>query len=100
MLDDLKTIDEGEYEFQQVFDAGADIAAVMGTASYPTVRACRKTARECHREYTIDLLGVDRGEIKAPAIFDDAIFCLHLPGDCGGAGLIGLKSFHFSSLLE
>jgi hypothetical protein len=27
----------------------------------------------------IDLLGLDAEEIRALAVFDDAIFCLHLP---------------------
>lgn len=88
ILADLKTIDEGEYEFHQVFDAGADIATVMGAASYATIRACQKTTRERQREYMIDLLGLDAEEIRALAVFDDAIFCLHLPSDCTGAGLI------------
>jgi hypothetical protein len=35
----------------------------------------------------IDLLGLDKEKIRALTVFDDAVFCLHLPGDCSGAGL-------------
>jgi 3-hexulose-6-phosphate synthase len=87
ILADLKTIDEGEYEFRRAFEAGADIATVMGAASHSTIRACQKTAREYCRGYMIDLLGLDREEIRALTVFDNAIFCIHLPGDCSGAGL-------------
>ncbi|MDR0378076.1 MAG: orotidine 5'-phosphate decarboxylase [Spirochaetaceae bacterium] len=87
-LADIKTIDEGEYEFRRAFEEGADIATVMGAASPATIRACQKTARKYRREYMIDLLGLDAEEIKALTVFDDAVFCLHLPSDCSGAGLM------------
>jgi 3-hexulose-6-phosphate synthase len=90
MLADVKTIDEGAYEFRRTFEAGADIATVMGASSHATIRACRNTAREYRRSYMIDLLGLDEKEIAALTAFDDAVFCLHLPGDCGGAGLTEL----------
>jgi 3-hexulose-6-phosphate synthase len=87
ILADIKTIDEGEYEFRRVFEAGADIATVMGAASHPTIQACQNIAREYCREYMIDLLGLDREEIQALTVFDDAVFCLHIPNDCAGIGL-------------
>jgi 3-hexulose-6-phosphate synthase len=90
ILADVKTIDEGEYEFQRTFEAGADIATVMGASSRSTITACRKTAREYRRSYMIDLLGLDEKETAALAEFDDALFCLHLPSDCAGAGLAEL----------
>jgi 3-hexulose-6-phosphate synthase len=87
ILADIKTIDEGEYEFRCVFEEGADIATVMGAASFSTLEACQKSAREYRRGYMIDLLGLDAEKIKALTVFDDAVFCLHLPSDCAGAGL-------------
>jgi 3-hexulose-6-phosphate synthase len=86
ILADLKTIDEGEYEFRRAFEEGADIATVMGAASFSTIEACRKSAREYCRGYMIDLLGLDAEKIKTLTVFDDASFCLHLPGDCVGTG--------------
>jgi 3-hexulose-6-phosphate synthase len=87
ILADIKTIDEGEYEFQRTFEAGADIATVMGASSHSTIRSCQEMACEYSRFYMIDLLGLDDRATAALAEFDDAIFCLHLPSDCAGAGL-------------
>jgi 3-hexulose-6-phosphate synthase len=90
ILADIKTIDEGEYEFRRAFEAGADIATVMGASSHSTICSCQRIAREFHRSYMIDLLGLDEKEIEALTVFDDAIFCLHLPSDCAGTGLTEL----------
>jgi 3-hexulose-6-phosphate synthase len=87
ILADIKTIDEGEYEFRRAFEAGADIATVMGAASSATIQACQRIAREYCRTYMIDLLGLNREEIQALRIFEDAVFCLHIPTDCAGIGL-------------
>jgi 3-hexulose-6-phosphate synthase len=85
ILADIKTIDEGEYEFRRAFEAGADIATVMGAASVTTISSCQKMAREYNRSCMIDLMGLDQKEVDALTVFDDAIFCLHLPSDCAGA---------------
>lgn len=80
-LADLKTADEGEYEFRTAFKAGADIATVMGYASDETISACGNVAHEFHKEYMIDLLQVPSFRIKQLKVFQDAIFCIHLPSD-------------------
>lgn len=87
ILADIKTIDEGAYEFARAYEAGADIATVMGGASLATIEACRQVARDFGREYMIDLLEVPPEKAQALAAFEDAIFCLHLPSDLAGKGL-------------
>lgn len=88
VLADLKTIDEGVYEFRCAYRSGADIATVMGSASLPTILACAQVAREEHREYMIDLMEVPEGKISVlTKEFPDAIFCVHLPTDRHGVGL-------------
>jgi 3-hexulose-6-phosphate synthase len=87
LLADLKVMDEGAYEFQKTYEAGADLATVMGAAAPATIAACRDTARSFGREYMIDLLEVEEEKMRRLTVFEDAIFCLHLPSDLGGRGL-------------
>jgi 3-hexulose-6-phosphate synthase len=87
-LADIKTIDEGAWEFERTFEAGADIATVMGASSLSTIRACRDIAQKFNREYCIDLLETGDDKIRAlTGAFDDAIYALHLPSDLAGDGL-------------
>ena len=44
ILADIKTCDEGAYEFRKRYEAGADIPTVMGFSSIPTIKACRSKA--------------------------------------------------------
>jgi 3-hexulose-6-phosphate synthase len=90
LLADIKTIDEGAYEFKKAYEAGADIATVMGAASMATVAACRDTAKQFGRDYMIDLLEVSTEKLRDLTRFNDAIFCLHLPSDLAGRGLAEL----------
>lgn len=88
VLADLKTMDEGAYEFRCAYRSGADIATVMGVASLPTIQACAQVAREEHREYMIDLMEVPEEKITVlTKDFPDAVFCVHLPADRNGTGL-------------
>lgn len=87
ILADIKTCDEGEYEFRKAYESGADIATVMGFSSMATIRACRNVALEKKKEYMIDLLEVSGEKIeKLAQEFPEAIFCLHLPSDKKGEG--------------
>ena len=87
-LADIKTCDEGAYEFQKTFEAGAAIATVMGFSSVATIRACEEVARSFGRSYLIDLLECDAARVRLLAEeFPTAIFCIHLPSDCAGEGL-------------
>lgn len=88
ILADIKTCDEGEYEFRKAYEAGGDIPTIMGFASISTLKACQKVAVEFQKEYMIDLLEVpdDKLEILKKE-FPKAIFCVHLPSDDQGNGL-------------
>jgi 3-hexulose-6-phosphate synthase len=41
---DMKTFDNAKYEFELCFQAGADVATVMGAAPLVTVEACMDAA--------------------------------------------------------
>lgn len=77
LLADLKTIDEGAYEFRQGYLHGGDILTVMGAASYDTLKACYEVSQEKGKTMMIDLLEVDENKIEQILDFDEAIFCLH-----------------------
>lgn len=77
LLIDLKTIDEGAYEFQQGFRHGGDILTVMAGASVATLSACYAVAQEHSGTMMIDLLEVSDEKIQQITQFEEAIFCLH-----------------------
>ena len=79
ILADIKTCDEGEYEFRKTYEAGGDIPTIMGFSSVSTLKACQKVAEEFEKEYMIDLLEVsdDKLEILKKE-FPEAIFCVGL----------------------
>lgn len=81
ILADFKTMDEAEYEFNQIFANGADIATVMGATSLDTLRICQRVAREYEKDYMIDIMEVSDEKVKELAEFEDAIIALHLPKD-------------------
>jgi len=81
ILADLKTIDEGEYEFKAAFENGADIATVMGAASKETLDICYDTAKKYNKFMMIDMLQLSDEKIKNLAKYQDAIFCIHTPSD-------------------
>ncbi|MFY8330542.1 orotidine 5'-phosphate decarboxylase / HUMPS family protein [Vagococcus carniphilus] len=77
LLIDLKTIDEGAYEFKQGFTFGGDVLTVMGASSIETIRACYKVSREYQKTMMIDLLEVNEEKIRELEEFEEAVFCLH-----------------------
>ncbi len=88
ILADIKTCDEGEYEFRKTYENGGDIPTVMGFSSIDTLRACQKVAREFQKEYMIDLLEISNDKLEIlKKEFSEAIFCIHLPSDAQGVGL-------------
>lgn len=88
ILADLKTCDEGAYEFRKTYEAGGDIPTVMGFSSIPTLKACQEVAKEFGKEYMIDLLEVSDEKLEElKKEFPEAIFCVHLPSDNKGEGL-------------
>ena len=63
----------------------------MGFSSITTIRACAGVAGELGKEYMIDLLEVPADRIRALCeVFPEAIFCIHLPSDKQGEGLVEL----------
>lgn len=91
ILADLKTCDEGGYEFRRAFEAGADYATVMGWSADETIEACMKEAREAGKHCFIDLLEVNKTRAaQLAARYPDAVIGIHLPADQEGAGLTEL----------
>lgn len=88
ILADIKTCDEGAYEFQKTYEAGGDIPTVMGMSSVQTIKVCQEVAAHFGKEYMIDLLEVPDEKLKIlKEQFPEAIFCVHLPSDNAGVGL-------------
>ena len=77
ILADLKTIDEAEYEFEAVYQAGADIATVMGAAALNTIAICEKVAKKYNKDFVIDLLEVNNEKLDQLIQFEAAIFAIH-----------------------
>ncbi len=77
LIVDLKTIDEGAYEFRQGYRYGGDILTVMGAASYDTLKACYEVAQEQKKTMMIDLLEVGDEKVAQLTDFEEAIFALH-----------------------
>lgn len=90
VLADIKTIDEGAYEFNSAFNSGADIATVMGASAIDTLRACYEVTQRLNKIMMIDLLEVSFDKINALKEFSNAVFCVHLPSDGGEKSLIAI----------
>lgn len=84
ILADIKTVDEAEYEFEAVYNAGADIATVLGGASLETIRICKRIANKYKKDYLIDLIEVSYEKQEALKEFSDGIICVHMPSDNNG----------------
>lgn len=83
LLLDTKTNDEGDYEFKQGFNSGADILTVMGSAGKATLDKVYKVAEQAHKTMLIDLMGLDQNSIKKIANYPNAIYNLHNSHDAG-----------------
>jgi len=84
ILADIKTMDEGEYEFNAAYENGADIATVMGAASIETINGCNKVSKKSGKLTMIDLMGVSNEKIDTLQSFNECIFCIHSPKDNKG----------------
>ena len=98
ILADMKTIDEGEYEFKAAFENGADIATAMGAASIETLDICYYTAKKYNKVMMIDMLQLSDEKIRQLGKYQDAIFCIHTPSD-NKADNIGQKIENTKKLL-
>ena len=83
MLGDIKTCDEGKYEFDLGYRCGFSYLTVMGSASKGTLEACAHSAAEHDGLMMIDLLECDETRIERISGFTDAIYCLHTSTDEG-----------------
>lgn len=77
MLGDIKTSDEGAYEFKQGFKQGFDILTVMGSASLGTIEKCHEVSEQYNGTMMIDLLECSDEKINEISHFSSAIYCIH-----------------------
>lgn len=98
ILADIKTMDEGEYEFRNYYEAGADILTVMGAADPETIDICCKIAKEYNKEVMIDLLGCDKNKIKQISHYDEAIYAIHVSKDSDKATSLVEETQHFKEV--
>ncbi|ULT57545.1 orotidine 5'-phosphate decarboxylase [Neobacillus drentensis] len=78
---DIKTIDNARYEFEMCFEAGADLATVMGAAPLVTIDACMEVARRYKKKVMIDLLNTSSEQKRVLMKYKDAILCDHVSKD-------------------
>ena len=83
LLLDLKTNDEGAYEFKQGFTTEADILTAMAASAKATLQQVYDVTQQAGKELLIDLLEVDHTRIQSLLEFDQAIFGLHHAKDTG-----------------
>lgn len=100
ILADIKTIDEAEYEFEGVYNAGADIATVLGGAALETLRICKRVANKYNKDYLIDLIEVSNEKQETLKEFTDGIICVHLSSDNGDMGLEDLINSTIGNLKD
>ena len=84
LLADLKTCDEGAYEFKQGYEQGFDILTVMGSSSRETLEKCYEVSQSYEKYMLIDLLECSKEKIHEIADFKNAIYCLHTSVDKSG----------------
>jgi 3-hexulose-6-phosphate synthase len=78
---DIKTIDNARYEFEMCFDAGADVATVMGVSPLVTIDTCIEVAGRFNKKVMIDLLNTSEKQKGYLKIYKEAIFCDHVSKD-------------------
>jgi len=77
---DIKTIDNAAYELEMCFQAGADVATVMGVAPLVTIEKSLEVAQKWNKEIMIDLLNTS-SETQTKLVNYEAIFCSHVSKD-------------------
>ncbi|URZ04962.1 orotidine 5'-phosphate decarboxylase / HUMPS family protein [Clostridium felsineum] len=90
ILADIKTCDEGEYEFKAAYEAGADIATVMGNSPIETIKICYEVSKKYKKHIMIDLMETDDSKIETIKTYEDAILFVHLPKDSENKSLIDM----------
>ncbi|GAK48609.1 3-hexulose-6-phosphate synthase [Secundilactobacillus oryzae JCM 18671] len=95
-LIDIKTIDEGEYEFRKGYESGANILTVMGGSSVDTIKKVSQVAQEAGQEIFIDLMETDNQKMAEIANIPDAIYGIHHSKDnvSGFDAVATVEQFH------
>lgn len=78
---DIKTIDNARYEFEKCFEAGADVATVMGVSPQVTIDACMEVAKRYNKIVMIDLLNTTDKQKRDLLKYKEAVFCEHVSKD-------------------
>ncbi|WHY00204.1 3-hexulose-6-phosphate synthase [Neobacillus sp. DY30] len=78
---DIKTIDNARYEFEMCFEAGADVATVMGVSPLVTIDACMEVANRYNKLVMIDLLNTTEQQKRDLMKYKQAVFCEHVSKD-------------------
>jgi 3-hexulose-6-phosphate synthase len=78
---DIKTIDNARYEFEMCFEAGADVATVMGVSPIVTIEACMEVAGRYNKTVMIDLLNTTEQQKMDLMKYKNAVFCEHISKD-------------------
>lgn len=83
ILADTKIMDAGEYEAAIAYEAGADIATVMGVTNDETVRGCVAAARKAGKKVMADMMCVERlaDRAKELAALGVDYICVHAAVD-------------------
>lgn len=78
---DVKTNDNARYEFEMCFEAGADVATVMGVSPLVTIDICMEVAKAYNKKVMIDLLNTSGQQKRELQKYKEAIFCEHVSKD-------------------
>jgi 3-hexulose-6-phosphate synthase len=78
---DIKTIDNARYEFEMCFEAGADVATVMGVSPLVTIDVCMEVAQRYNKTVMIDLLNTSEQQKRDLMKYKNAVFCQHVSKD-------------------
>lgn len=94
LLADLKIMDAGEEEAAIAFDAGCDIATVLGVAQDATVRGAVKAARAVGKQILADLIQVADPVARGRELLDLGCdyLCVHTGYDAQQGGGSPLES--------
>lgn len=77
LLLDMKTIDEGVYEFEKGYEAKGDILTVMGASSIDTLTKVSEVAQKMNKDMFIDLMELSDQKVAQITSFDQAIYGIH-----------------------
>jgi 3-hexulose-6-phosphate synthase len=81
ILADMKTFDNAAYEMKLCFEAGANVATVMGAAPFATLEMCKRVADEYGGHIMVDLLNVPPEQYHQLARLTGVTWCYHVSKD-------------------